>query len=266
MDGGESKYREIVINSKYRFLEGFIKSIPHDWNNIGETIYKKRNEIKVVSVCGMKVNIKAYKIPHLINKIAYVTLRPSKAKRTYYYAHKLQNMSVETPEPIAYVNCFKRGVLRRSFFISLHLFDYPYTVRDVINKEIENKELLLRQFTRFTYFSLLRNGVHHLDYSRGNILIKNDGRMHQFSIVDINRMRFEKMTNKERLGIFSKLWAEKEELEIIGDEYAKITDDNSKEIVNELLAMNQQHKIRINRRLKYKKKLKQLMRGKKIQN
>lgn len=258
MVGGESRYREIVVNSKFRFLEKFVKSIPHKWDEMGRTIYKKRNEIKVVSVNGLDINIKAYKIPHFINKVAYVTLRPSKAKRTYYYAHKLQNMSVETPEPIAFINCFKNGLLRRSFFVSLHLSSYPYTIRDVVNKHIDRKELLLRQFTRFTYFSLLRNGVHHLDYSRGNILIKYDGFMHQFSIVDINRMRFEKMPDNTSLSIFSKLWAESEELEIIGDEYAKIIGLDSHKVIRELKKMSLNHKSKINRRLKYKKKLKRL--------
>lgn len=258
MVGGESKYKEIVVNSKYRFLEDFIRTIPLNWGNMGKTIYKKRNEIKVVTVNGLDINIKAYKIPHLINKIAYVTLRPSKAKRTYYYAHKLQNMSVETPEPIGYINCFKNGLLHRSFFISLHLSDYPHTIRDVVNKKIEKKELLLRQFTRFTYFSLLRNGVHHLDYSRGNILIKDDGYMHQFSIVDINRMRFENMQDATSFNIFSKLWAEKDELAIIGDEYAKITNGNSEQIVFQLQELSKKHRAKIIRRFRYKQKLKKL--------
>lgn len=256
MVGG--KNREIVINSKYRYLEEFIQSIPDNWVNIGETIYKKRNEIKVIRLPGLDVNVKSYQIPHLVNKFAYVYLRNSKAKRTYYYAHKLQNMSVETPEPIAYINCYKKGILTNSFFVSIQLSEYPMTIRDVINRNIEDKELLLRQFTRFTYFSLLRNGVNHLDYSRGNILIENEGYMHQFSIVDINRMRFEKMGLEQGLKMFSKLWAGESELRIIADEYAKITNQEPEKIIDLLIYLDRKHKKKVKLRKVYKQKFKKI--------
>ncbi len=255
---GGIKNREIVINSKYRYLEDFIRSIPDDWASIGETIYKKRNEIKVIRLPGLDVNVKAYQIPHFVNKFAYAYLRSSKAKRTYYYAHKLQNMSVETPEPIAYINCYKNRLLERSFFVSVHLSNYPITIRDVINQNIQDKELLLRQFTRFTYFSLLRNGVNHLDYSRGNILIENEGYMHQFSIVDINRMNFGKMELRKGLRMFSKLWAGKKELEIIADEYAKITNQDSQKITKLLIYLDGKHKKKVKLRKVYKWKLKKI--------
>ncbi len=253
---GRTRNREIVINSKYRYLEEVISAIPDDWGHIGKTIYKERNEIKVITHQGFDINVKSYQIPHFVNKFAYAHLRDSKAKRNYHYAHKLQNMSVETPEPMAYINCYEKGGLKNSFFVSVHLSDYPLTIRDVIGKKIAEKETILRQFTRFTYFSLLRNGVHHLDYSAGNILIKKDAYMHQFSIVDINRMRFEKMDNKRGLQMFSKLWAMEDELEIIGDEYAKITNQNEESIVEKLIALDRKHKNNVEMRNKYKEILK----------
>lgn len=258
MVGGKS--REIVINSKFRYLDRLIQSIPDEWDSMGETIYKKRNEIKVVRLPGLDINVKSYQIPHMVNKFAYAYLRHSKAKRTYYYAHKLQNMSVETPEPIAYINCYKNGVLHNSFFVSIQLSEYPITIRDVINRDIENKELLLRQFTRFTYFSLLRNGVNHLDYSRGNILIEKAGYMHQFSIVDINRMHFEAMSLKKGLKMFSKLWASESELKVIADEYAQITNQDSQKIIDLLIYLDRKHKKKIKLRKVYKRKLKKILR------
>lgn len=258
MVGGIS--REIIINSRFRYLEEFIHQIPDNWQEIGETIYKKRNEIKVVRLPGLDINIKSYQIPHLVNKFAYAYLRDSKAKRTYYYAHKLQNMSVETPEPIAYINCYKKGLLLHSFFVSIQLSNYPITIRNVISQQIENKELLLRQFTRFTFFSLLRNGVNHLDYSRGNILIENEGYMHQFSIVDINRMRFEKMDLHKGLKMFSKLWAGESELKIIADEYAQITNQDAQEITDLLIYLDRKHKKKVKLRKLYKRKFKKMLR------
>lgn len=249
---------EIVINSKYRYLKDFIYSIPGEWENIGTTIHKKRNEIKVVYLDGLDVNIKSFQIPHLVNKFAYAFLRASKAKRAYEYAHKLQNLSIETPEPIAYINCYKNNLLERSFFVSMHLSDYKMTIRDIVGRKATDKELLLRQFTRFTYFSLLKNGVHHLDYSRGNILIEKAGYMHQFSIVDINRMRFESMNRRRGLCAFSRLWAGNEELEVIGDEYAILTEQSSTEVIAELKVMNQKHKNKIIKRRAYKRKFRKI--------
>ncbi len=50
--------KEIVINSKYLHLEEFIRRIPEEWGHIGKTIYKKRNEIKVVHHNGLPTSIR----------------------------------------------------------------------------------------------------------------------------------------------------------------------------------------------------------------
>ncbi len=249
---------KIVINSKYHHLRDFIERIPAELDTMGRTLYKARNEIKVVNVNGLNVNIKAYQIPHFINRFAYAYVRKSKAERTYFNAHKLQNLSVNTPEPIAYINCYKGKLLWKSYFISVHL-DYSSTIRDIISFDSENKELLLRQFTRFTYFSLIENHVHHLDYSRGNILITHEKYLYKFSIVDINRMVFEKLSYKAGLRIFSKLWAEEEELEIIGDEYANITNESSEKTIALLKKMDQTHKAKIENKSKVKEYLRRLV-------
>ncbi len=251
--------REVVINAKYRYLEDFIRSIPDNWETLGETIAKKHNEIKVVSLLGLDINVKSYH-PCFANKFLYVRSCSSEAKQAYYYAHKLQNMSVETPEAIAYVDCYEKGLLKRSFLVSVHLSNYTFTMCNVINQSIQDKELLLRRFTRFTYFSLLRNGVNHLDYSRGNILIKNDGNMHQFSIVDVGRLHLGKIGLRESLRIFLKLWANEKELAVIADEYAKITNQDSQQITDLLICLDKKHKKKAKLRRIYKWKLKKTFR------
>ncbi len=80
--------------------------------------------------------------------------------------------------------------------------------------------------------------------------------MYQFSIVDINRMRFEKMDKEKGLHVFSKLWAEEDELGIIGDEYAKITNQQSEEVINRLIILDRKHKNNVETRNKYKERLK----------
>ncbi|GAL62962.1 hypothetical protein [Algibacter lectus] len=61
-----------------------------------------RNIIKIINIDGVNLNIKAFKIPNLINRVAYNFFRKSKAQRSFEYANKLTKMGVGTPKPIAF--------------------------------------------------------------------------------------------------------------------------------------------------------------------
>ncbi len=59
---------------------------------------------------------------------------------------------------------------------------------------------------------LHKNNILHLDYSPGNILIKEADGRHIFKIVDINRMIFKNLSLDERLKNFYMLWAKDEDM------------------------------------------------------
>lgn len=244
------------INPKYRDLEEFVKGLPDEFETTGETLYKQRNEIKRIDALGREVNVKSFKIPHLVNRIAYAYIRGSKAKHSFDYGMRLREMGVHTPEPIAYVETIKGGLFNRSYYISKH-HKYDFTIRDLIGFEFEDKDNILRQFAKFTYQKLHLNGVHHLDYSRGNILITRNGDNYHFSIVDINRMRFEKMDYYKGLCNFSQIWADADELAVVAREYARLNNRDEEEAVRLLVEFDRNHKKKINR----KKQIKQKMRG-----
>ena len=61
-----------------------------------------RNQIKIFQLDRDEVAIKAFKVPNLINKVAYKFLRKSKAQRSFEYAQQLLSKGVLTPKPIAY--------------------------------------------------------------------------------------------------------------------------------------------------------------------
>lgn len=244
---------KLIINPKYQKYESFIRDLDKNFNTSGELLFKARNSIKTFKIGDLSINVKSFKVPHFINKVAYAYLRGSKAKHSFEYAMKIIASGSNTPEPIAYIEEFNNSLFNRSYYISLQ-HQYDFTIRDLIGFDFPDKENILKQFTVFTYEKLHKNNIHHLDYSRGNILISQlEDQQYDFSIVDINRMRFEKMDYIKGLKNFSQLWASKEELEIVAREYARINNKHEEEAIKLLIQFDQEHKTKIERKKRYKK-------------
>ena len=230
------KFQELTINIQKYF------------KNSTDSIHKARNEIKVIEFEDKNLIIKAFKIPHIINKIAYSFFRTSKAKKSYDNSIKIIDF---VPRPISYVEFYKFGLFQDSYFISEH-FNYDFTIREpLLENKFENKEEVFKQFAKFT-FDLHENNIFHLDYSPGNILIKESGNKFIFKIVDINRMEFKTLDINDRLKNFAKLWAKDEDLIIIIKEYSKLTRENEKKCLDIALKYSQEHKDKKN----FKKRLK----------
>jgi len=247
---------KIVINPLYSNLKNFIENLHENFNNKGVSIYKGRNEIKTFEIDDFKINVKSFKIPHFINKVAYAYLRGSKAKHSFEYAIKIRACGAETPEPVACIEVLKNGLFNRSYYVSIH-HQYDFTIRDLIGFDFPDKENILKQFAIFTYEKMHKNGIHHLDYSRGNILISKKGNQeYDFSVVDINRMRFEKMDYLKGLKNFAQIWASDHELEIIAREYARINHKNENEATKLLIEFDKKHKAKIEKKLAWKRKIK----------
>jgi len=235
------RHKDLVTNIKIYFNQ--------EKNSI---IYEKRNIIKIVEFEGQEYVVKSFRIPHIINKIAYGFFRDSKAKKSYQNSIKISDF---VPKPIAYIEDKKFGLLYKSYFIS-ERFEYDFTIRELLtNSNFEDRENIYKNFAYFTY-KLHNAGIQHLDYSPGNILIKKHHHGYIFKIIDINRMEFKTLTQQGRLENFSKLWATDEDLTLIIKEYAKISKIDEKEALIIALKASQKHKNRKN----FKKRLK----GKKV--
>lgn len=179
-----------------------------------------RNIIKVVKLNYEKLNIKAFKIPNIFNQIAYKFLRKSKAQRSFEYGNKLLELGIGTPKPVAYFEFTTPFLFRKSFYVSKQL-ECDLTYRELIHDfNYPDYDTILRAFTRFT-FGLHEKGVHFLDHSPGNTLIKKNGAHYDFYLVDLNRMNFGEMDFDTRIQNFARLTKHKEMVEVMSDEYAK---------------------------------------------
>jgi len=246
------KYK--IKNNHYK---DFIKKIREYFNRSTNCLYTGRNQLKVLTYLNEEIVVKSFKIPHLINKIAYTFLRDSKAERSYSNSLKILEF---VPKPIGYAEFKKYGLIYDSYFLC-EKYEYDFTIREPLKQvDFQNKAVIFQQFALFTY-KLHNEGVVHLDYSPGNILIKEVAPLKfEFKIVDVNRMIFKQMNNIERIENFSKLWANHEDLKIIVQTYASLINMPEDKAIRIVLNASQKHKNKKN----LKKKLLKYVKPKKI--
>lgn len=247
MTGKKIRYE---IAPGYEILEEWLEHLPVDFQSNGVTVFKDRNEVKVFQPSGFELNVKAFKIPHLINRFAYVYLRGSKAARSFQNALKLLKAGSSTPEPVAWIECQSYGKLDRSFYVSLN-FQHDFSLRDVLNNLVPDKRNILTQWVYFTWLHLHQKGIFHLDYSPGNTLIRKEGEKYQFSIVDLNRMKFIPVDFLMGIKNFRQLDTDEESLRQIASEYAILCEASPEQAVELLLKYDQKNKAFRNRKNKF---------------
>lgn len=247
------KVNPIFIKSSSSILN-IIKSFGHSGTVFGNG---QRNIIKLFDFEGKTINIKSFKIPNLVNKIAYNYFRKSKARRSFEYATILLEKGIGTPEPIAYLENFNWLGLRDSYYVSEHLVT-ELTYRELVEiPDYPDHENILRQFTRFS-FELHEKGIEFLDHSPGNTLIKKkaDGN-YEFFLVDLNRMVFHKsMTFEMRMKNLCRLTPLKEMVAIMSNEYAKLYSESEQKTYDTLWKYTADFQEQFFRKRRLKKKLK----------
>lgn len=214
----------------------------------------RRNTIKIFEIGLLKVNIKSFKRPNLINKIAYRYFRKSKARRSFEYATRLLQMGIGTPTPIAFAEAYDVIGLSQSFYASHHL-QCDLTFRELVeNPNYPDRDNILRQFTRFSYL-LHQKGVEFKDHSPGNTLIVKQDDAYDFYLVDLNRMAFhESIPFELRMKNLSRLTPHREMVRTMSDEYAKASGEDFERIFQSLWQYTQAFQYRFHRKKRLKKK------------
>jgi hypothetical protein len=240
-------------------LESWIRKLPDNFSGSGKTIFKSRNEVKVYSVGEYELNVKAFKIPNLINRFVYAYFRGSKAARSYRYARKFLSLGIATPAAVGYVECKNMGFVGKSYYISNH-YKSEFTLREVLNYQVADHDEILRKWVKFTYERLHKNNIFHLDYSPGNTLICRKNSEIDFQIVDLNRMKFDSIGFERGLYNFRQLDTDRQTLELLATEYASLWHKDAGKAVKMLISFDMKNKASRHRRNKIKKLIGSLVR------
>lgn len=205
---------------KYKTIEDqyapLLSDIQSFFKEAEKQIWDKRNKIKIFIFAKTEVAAKSFKVPHLFNRFVYTFFRAPKAEKSYENSLKIIDF---VPKPLGYATFNKNGLLHESYFLSEN-YAYDFTIREPLTQDdFENKKDIFKAFAYFTY-TLHNKDAQHLDYSPGNILIQKHHNEYSFKVIDVNRMRFKKLSPRERVENFSKLWASDEDLILIVTAYA----------------------------------------------
>ena len=212
--------RHLHIADNYRALDTEINEIERHFSSGKVTLHNQRNVIKQFELANRAVVVKSFKQPNAIQGWIYAKWRPSKARRSFEHAVRLEQLDVNTHTPIAYSETRHRGRLTNSYFFSERI-EHDFTIRDELLKDAEFDPLLLAAFVDFS-FDLHEKQVLHLDHSPGNTLVKKTADGYRFSIIDINRMQFRPLTLHQRMTNFCRLSNHVDVLRFIANHYATL--------------------------------------------
>lgn len=206
-----------------------------------------RNIIKKAGLGQKVVNIKSFKKPNFFQSVVYAYLRKSKAERSFEYAKLLTEKGINTPAPIAYAE-HKNGGLAESFYISAHLqYNLDFRVLNH-NPLYPERDIILRQFAAFT-FKLHEAGIEFLDHSPGNTLIKKIAPgQYEFYLIDLNRMKFGKMSLDKRINNFRRLWLSKKMINVMVPVYANLAKVSEKEVHGLMSKYSKEFQGKVNRK------------------
>jgi len=245
------------LHSQFCSEHTFFHDIIENYNSKG-TDYgnQQRNSLKLFNFKDTIVNVKSFKIPNIINQITYRFFRKSKAQRSFEYACKLQKLKIGTPQPIGYFEYQSFFLFSNSYYISEQL-DCDLTFRELTTDfNYPDHENILRAFTRFT-FELHEKGIHFLDHSPGNTLIKkNKLGEYLFYLVDLNRMEFKPLDFKTRMKNFARLTKHSTLINTMSDEYAKISGLKFNSVNKSMLAFTNEFQQQRKRKKEIKRTLK----------
>jgi len=213
------KPETFVVSPNFKEEEEFFYSLPDIFDKQGETIHSGRNTIKIFDVGNEKWVVKSFQLPNVVNRFVYGIFRKSKARRSYEYALKLLSQGISTPHPIGYYEQKIFFLFDKSFYVSVmsecnHRFEE--LIRDA---NFPDREKILKAVARFTA-ELHEKGVLHSDYSAGNILFSHTNDDINIELIDLNRLKFGKISKVAGCRNFERLNLEPGALKIMAEEYA----------------------------------------------
>lgn len=246
------------ISADYISRKAGISQLLEDFRIHGEVLHQKRNTVKKVQLDDADLVVKSFKIPGGVRALLYGRFRKSKARRSFEHAQRLQALGIETPAPVAFVEQYRRGRLRASYFVSEY-YPHDFSMSHVLpaaggGKAPDEAGAVIDAFTRFT-FRLHEAGVLHRDYNTGNILVRCQAGDWTFAIIDINRMRFGRLSVRQRLNNLVRLTDDIAAMQRMARTYGQLSHLDPRRCERLLLKLKRQHWRRLDTRKRFKKLL-----------
>lgn len=193
----------IEVDKSQKHLRPFVERLPEVFDTEGVAIHAGRNTIKRFDAGGECLVVKRFKRPGAINRIIYSFVRKSKAQRSFEHAERLRLRGIDSPEPVAWSEYRKNGLLSDSYYICRHS-DYRPLSDALGSSGAPVMYGVLDAFARFAAH-LHEKGVLHHDFNHGNILWQYDAAAStcRFQLIDVNRMDFSNKPQGSRASMVS---------------------------------------------------------------
>ncbi len=244
---------KMVLHPNFLKLSPFIERIPERFEQEGETIHKLRNEIKVMVHDGVFLNVKCYRKPHFINRLAYSYFRKSKAQRAYEHGLSLLEKGIGTPMPIAYVEIMDKRLIEKSYFVTLHIQNARDFREFSDQSDVTDRKDILVAFGQFAA-KMHQLDVQPLDLSAGNILFRKENEAVIFWLVDLNRMRFGRVGFNRACRNFERLRGNTEYFKLLIQSYANERGFDAGEFLKKVLVLKKKSERHFQKKQQRKKR------------
>jgi tRNA A-37 threonylcarbamoyl transferase component Bud32 len=132
---------------------------------------------------------------------------------------------------VAFVNCYERGLINKSYYISLYT-DYA-ALESVVDQDISKTAPVMRSFAEFAH-RVHTKGIYHEDFNVTNVLYSQNGADYLFSLIDNNRMSFGKYKMNKAIHNLRRLTLGSDYFGVIAKAYAKASGEDELMVLKRL--------------------------------
>lgn len=219
------------IRKEFTHLRDVVFDLPHCTDCVITVMQDNRNVVTRIETPQGEFVLKDFRGMYFTNRLAYSFFRKSKAIRSFENSARLNSMGIQTPQPVAWIDEYSFGFLKRSIFVST-FFQYKTLQQFMFERQDQGdvyKKELLNALASFA-LKLHRRGILHDDFSIGNIFVIPVEGGYDFALTDLNRMRFNKsISYNNAMSNFRKIQLEPEDLETFIAGYARLSAKSPRE-------------------------------------
>lgn len=158
------------INPKYEGLTSFVRRVASVYDREGILIHDSRDQLRIMKDQGKAMVVKRFCRLKWKERFDCTFSHTSKAQTAYANALKLLELGISTPEPIAYIEEYKYGLLRQDFLVMNY---YSEDDTRLLRDEPGKHEALMDALVQFLV-EMHEKGFLHGNASLANFLYRED--------------------------------------------------------------------------------------------